>query len=277
MQKFFWLCPILTLALAVWVLILFGFTIPGAILAALVLACLAIIMWGAIKILRNPVELPLEPAPHTRGMLFDWAVPVYDWYCRKLGIGPSFRNMTLQHAGVRPGERVLDVGCGTGVLTRLAAKAVGPGGSVIGIDPGPRMIGVARKNAAVENSRAAFRLAAIEELPFEDNSFDCVLSSFMIHHLPPELKIKGLKEVHRVLKPGGRLLAVDIGRPSNHTWWIIIWPLLLWSNTREQITGRLDDYFLRAGFRDVRNIGHWKGIVSFWLAGKSGDKGGGMT
>src|SRR3990172_8345601 len=144
-------------------------------------------------------------------MSLNWLAPIYDWWCLKIGLGPGFREETLHYAGLKSGERVLDVGCGTGVLTRMAAKAVG---SAVGIDPAPKMIDIARKNVIIENSNAEFRLAVIENFPFEDNSFDCVLSSFMIHHLPPDLKLKGLAEVHRVLKPGGRFLAVDISRPS---------------------------------------------------------------
>ncbi|MCC6545367.1 MAG: methyltransferase domain-containing protein [Nitrospirae bacterium] len=212
----------------------------------------------------------MEPVPHTRGMLLDWLAPIYDWGCPKIGIGPTFRNTTLRYAGLKAGEQVLDVGCGTGVLTRLAADVVGPTGQVIGIDPGPKMIAIARNNTAQERSRAEFRLDAIENLPFEDDRFDCVLSSFMIHHLPPDLKFKGLAEVYRVLKPGGRLLVVDISRPSNPLWWFFIWPLLFLRGpfTKDHFTGRLIGYFLEAGFYPVETVGHWAGIVSFWLAHK---------
>ncbi len=258
MHKFVWLGPILMLLLAVMVLILFGVSAWTAVLAALLLACTAIVLWGLKKVLISPVELPPEPAPHTSGMLLEWLAPVYDRYCLRVGLGLKFRNMTLRYAVLKPGERVLDVGCGTGVLTRLAAEAVGPAGSIIGIDPGPKMIGIARKNAALEGSRAEFKLAAIEDLPFEDNSFDCVLSSFMVHHLPPDLKLRGLAEVCRVLKSGGRMLVVDIDRPSNPLWWLLIWPLRLWSFSKDQVSGGLDTYFLKAGFVSVDTVGYWK-------------------
>ncbi len=213
-------------------------------------------------------EGPRESAPRTRGMLLDWLAPIYDWCCPKFGIGRTFRYTTLQYAGLNPGEHVLDVGCGTGVLTRLAAETVGLTGRVIGIDPGPKMIGIARKNAALEKSGAEFKLAAIENLPFEDNSFDCVLSSFMIHHLPPDLKLKGLTEVYRVLKPGGRLLVVDINRPTNILWWVVVWPLLFLSFTKDSISGRLMSYFQQAGFSQVDTVRHWMGLLCFWLAYK---------
>ena len=215
----------------------------------------------------RPIELPPEPVSHTRGMLLEYAAPFYDWLCTMIGFGRAFRETTLSYAHLQPGEQVLDVGCGTGVLTRLAAEVVGPAGRVIGIDPGPKMIGIARKNTALEKSGAEFKLATIENLPFDDNCFDCVLSSFMIHHLPPDIKLKGLTEVYRVLKPGGRLLTVDIGHPSNPLWWVLIGPLSFWSFTKDQVTGRLIDYFQHAGY-EVDIVGHWMGLLSFWLAYK---------
>ncbi len=210
----------------------------------------------------------LEPSLETHGLPLDWLAPVYDRVCSTFGLGLAFRETTLRHAVLKPGERVLDVGCGTGVLTRLAAGVVGEKGHVIGIDPATKMISIAKENASREKSRAEFKLSTIENLPFEDNSFDCVLSSFMIHHLPSDLKLAGLTEVYRVLRPGGRLLAVDIYRPVNPLWWIIAWVLYFSRFTRDHIAGRLPSYFRKAGFHQVETVGHSKGILTFWLAHK---------
>ncbi|MBI3067327.1 MAG: methyltransferase domain-containing protein [Betaproteobacteria bacterium] len=154
----------------------------------------------------------------------EWLAPVYDRYCKVIGLGERFRTDTLRHAQLKPGDRVLDVGCGTGVLTRLAQDAVSPQGTAIGIDPGPAMIAQARDNARAAGNRAEFRLAAVERLPFPDASFDVVLSSLMFHHLPPETKREGLREVLRVLIPGGRLVLVDVGKPGHFLWWLVVWP-----------------------------------------------------
>jgi len=257
-------------ALAAWVFSMYGFSMLSSILIALILVCPAIILWGIVRAYRRPLELPPEPPPHTSGMPLDWAAPFYDFYCPKLGLGRAFREATLRLADIKSGERVLDVGCGTGVLTRLAARAVGPDGSVFGIDPGVKMIAIARKNARLEANRAEFRLAVIENLPFDDSSFDCALSSLMIHHLSPDLKLKGLSEVIRVLRPGGRLVAVDIDRPGNPLWWLLFWPLLFWRYTEDHLRGRLEGYFTRAGFSRVKKAGRWMGLLTFWEAYKPG-------
>jgi ubiquinone/menaquinone biosynthesis C-methylase UbiE len=208
------------------------------------------------------------PAPSTHGVTMSWAAPFYDAYCRLLGLGLPFRRETLRRAALDPGERVLDVGCGTGVLTRLAAEAVGSTGHAVGIDPTVGMIAMARRNATLTASRATFRLAAIEQLPFPDGSFDAVLSSFMLHHLPPDVKRAGLSEVYRVLKPGGRLLAVDVDRPANPLWWLLAWPLLFLSYTAPNLRGMVPNYLRAAGFVPVEVRARKAGLLTFWWAGK---------
>jgi ubiquinone/menaquinone biosynthesis C-methylase UbiE len=144
--------------------------------------------------------------------------PFYDRLCVTIGLDEHFRAKTIDLAMPTSGEAVLDVGCGTGVLTRLAAKAVGPTGICVGIDPGPRMIAIARRNASRNGSTARFELAAVENLPFADSSFDVVFMSFMLHHLPPDVREIGLREVIRVLRPGGRVVAVDVELPASDVW-----------------------------------------------------------
>lgn len=264
MRKLLWLCPPLMLLGAFLILIFFGFSIRSAVLISLLIVCPVIIIYGVVK----TRALSKEPAAFTKGMPLNWAAPFYDWYCPVIGLGKAFRQKTVELADIRQGHNVLDVGCGTGVLTTLAAGKTGPEGNVTGIDPAPAMIGAARVSAQREKSMAQFRVAVIESLPFPDNSFDRVLSSLMLHHLPPDVKLKGLTEVRRVLKPEGRFLLVDIDRPESPLWWIIAWPLKLWSHTIEQVRGNIGVYLQQAGFRDIKKIGGWIKILGFWAATK---------
>lgn len=102
-------------------------------------------------------------------------------------------------ADVQTGDRVLDVGCGTGALTLAVAERAGPAGAVVGLDANPEMLAVARKKPV----QVEWLEGTAEALPFPDNSFDAVVSQFALMFF--EDKPKALAEMMRVLKPGGRL------------------------------------------------------------------------
>ncbi len=165
------------------------------------------------------------------------------------------------------------MGCGTGVLTRMALDIAGPSGSAVGIDPASKMIRVARETAAQSNSRAEFKVAAIEGLPFADTSFNLVLSSLMLHHLPPATKRQGLAEVYRVLQPGGRFVIADFAPPSNPLWWLLLWPFLMMPSVRDNLRGRVPAHLREAGFTQVETRSHRAGIITFWSAVKPTQKG----
>ena len=156
----------------------------------------------------------MEQPAQTEGTLIRWA-PYYDFTVNLVTLGKAraLRKMTVAQALIKPGDSVLDVGCGTGEVT-LLAKTRAKEGKVYGIDPAPEMIAVARSKAVRKKLDVDFRLGVIEALPFPDASLDVVTSSLMMHHLPEELKVRGLAEIYRVLKPGGRLLIADFMRPT---------------------------------------------------------------
>lgn len=112
-------------------------------------------------------------------------------------------------AGVSPGDRVLDVGCGTGTQTIVARRRSRPGGSVVGVDVSPKMLGVARRKARRAGLDITFRQADAATLPFEDERFDVVTMMTVMHMVPESERRLALREVTRVLRPGGRLLLVD--------------------------------------------------------------------
>jgi ubiquinone/menaquinone biosynthesis C-methylase UbiE len=117
----------------------------------------------------------------------------------------------IRLARLSAGESVLDVGCGTGTLAIAAKRLAGPGGIVCGIDASPEMIARARKKAMKAGVDVVFEHAVAESLPYADARFDVLLVSMVIHHLPRDARQQAFCEMRRVLKPGGRLLAVDFG------------------------------------------------------------------
>jgi ubiquinone/menaquinone biosynthesis C-methylase UbiE len=135
----------------------------------------------------------------------------YDALLTALSFGRerALRSRILGRANLKLGERVVDIGCGTGTTAIIAKELVGAEGTVCGIDASPEMIARARRKASRAGMQIDFVQTAAESLPFPDGQFDIVLSSMMLHHLPAEVRRRCALEVRRVLKPGGRVFAVD--------------------------------------------------------------------
>jgi ubiquinone/menaquinone biosynthesis C-methylase UbiE len=144
----------------------------------------------------------------------DWALPFYDPMVKLLG-GDAARRALLRQAAIRPNDRILDIGCGTGTLVTLI-KRLYPGVDVTGLDPDPKALARARKKADRGGFPVDFDEGFSDELPYDDVSFDRVFSSFMFHHLEAESRGKTLQEVRRVLKPGGSFHLADFVHPEGH-------------------------------------------------------------
>lgn len=116
----------------------------------------------------------------------------------------------LRTANLQPGERVLDVACGTGLIARLAAEQVGPGGSVTGIDIAPEMIDVAEATPSAGGPAIEWRVSDAASLPLPDNSYDVVLCQMGLMFM--EDRGAAVTEMRRVLAPGGRLVVNTPGK-----------------------------------------------------------------
>lgn len=264
-----WACPVISVVFAALVLIALDWSPWKILILAILLTCPVVAIWGLVQG-NKPLPIPVGEVPVTRGSTLDWLAPYYDWVCRTAGIDRKFHARTIRHAKLQRGERVLDIGCGTGVLTRLAADAVGPDGAVLGVDPAPDMIRLARIAGRDARSDARFELAAIEHIPAAPETFDAVLLSFVIHCLPSDLKRTGLKEAWRVLRPGGRLVMVDLDRPANAAVRVLLSPFRASEFFGDHLKGFIPERLRGAGFGPVTALGHWRGIVCTWIACKPG-------
>lgn len=140
--------------------------------------------------------------------LFDDTAPQYDRINTvfSLGTGAWYRRQALHRAGLRPGMTVLDVACGTGLVTREALRLAGPTGRVMGLDPSAGMLAEARATgAALLRGRA-------EAIPLPEASIDMLTMGYALRHVA-DLGI-AFAEYRRVLRPGGRVLLLEIGRPD---------------------------------------------------------------
>ena len=149
-------------------------------------------------------------APQTKGqvihtpMLYEFIV----WAITR-GKEKAFRKFIAELAEIKSGESVLDVGCGTGTMALIAKEYVGKTGQVSGIEPSLEMVACAQRKAIQRKVSIEVSAGVIERLDYPSQSFDVVLCLIVMHHMPDETKIQGIKEMARVLKSGGRLVVVD--------------------------------------------------------------------
>ncbi|MBX9745761.1 MAG: methyltransferase domain-containing protein [Hyphomonadaceae bacterium] len=154
--------------------------------------------------------------PEAAGLVIHGAAR-YDFFVWLFTLGGErlLREKMLRLAELTAGENVLDIGCGTGTLAILAKRQVGDAGVVHGIDAAPEMIAQARVKAKRAGVELVLAEGVAQGLPLPDQAVDVVLSTLMLHHLPRKSRPEIVREIKRVLKPGGRLLAVDFIKPAS--------------------------------------------------------------
>jgi ubiquinone/menaquinone biosynthesis C-methylase UbiE len=184
---------------------------------------------------------------------YRWLTPLYDPLLRFVLREQTFKRALIEQAAIAPGQRVLDLGCGTGTLT-LMIKRVQPDADVSGLDPDPQVLARARAKAAQAGLPVDFDLGLADNLPYTPQLFDRVLSSLMFHHLNPAQKRGALREVRRVLRPAGTLHIADWGSPQNvamRAAFLFVQLLDGFETTTDHVAGRLPRYLVEAGFTGV--------------------------
>jgi ubiquinone/menaquinone biosynthesis C-methylase UbiE len=142
-----------------------------------------------------------------------WRLPFYDLIAKVLGADAA-RGPLADQADVQPGQRVVEIGCGTGSLLVLLKRRQ-PAAEIVGLDPDAAALAIAGRKARRAGLSVRLDQGFADELPYPDASFDRVLSSFMFHHLSRTVKEATLREVRRVLRPGGRFHMVDFAAPGS--------------------------------------------------------------
>jgi ubiquinone/menaquinone biosynthesis C-methylase UbiE len=178
----------------------------------------------------------------------DWRLPFYDPLVALMGAGHT-RQMLIEQAGFQSNQRVLEIGCGTGTLLTLIARQY-PGLAAVGLDPDPKALARARTKAARSGVSVQLDQGFADSMPYLAGSFDRVLSSFMFHHIPTPAKLPTLREVRRVLKPGGLFTMLDFGGDVKAGW--IARHLHAAHGFEENEESRIIDLMRQAGLVDAR-------------------------
>lgn len=184
---------------------------------------------------------------------YSWLTPLYDPVLALTMREQTFRSMLVERVSSVAPKTVLDLGCGTGSLAVLLARAL-PGATITGVDGDEQVLRRARKKIGRSDRRVSFRRALASDLPLDSESQDVVVSSLVFHHLAPREKVKALAETHRVLRPQGRLEIADWGRPQDvamRAAFLAVQLLDGFETTRDHAAGRLPEMIDRAGFTEV--------------------------
>jgi ubiquinone/menaquinone biosynthesis C-methylase UbiE len=212
-----------------------------------------------------------RPADYLPAVRFNFLTPVFDVFVKGTTRERTFKQKLLDQAQLEAGFDVLDLGSGSGTLA-LWAKQREPGLRIRGLDGDPAIIAQAERKAARAGAEIPFDEGMSYELPYDDASFDRVLSSLFFHHLILRDKERTIAEVARVLRAGGELHVADWGEPRSVPAKLGALAIRKFDGdapTRDNLAGRLPELFEAGGLVDARErarVAAPLGVVSLYSA-----------
>lgn len=204
---------------------------------------------------------------------YEWLTGFYDTVMDKLMHETEFKQALIRQASVAKNHQVLDLGCGTATLT-LLIKQAHPETQITGLDGDPKALEIARGKVARSGLTITLDEGMAFDLPYPDNSFDRVFSGLLFHHLTREDKERTLREVYRVLRPGGELHVADWGKASNALMrlaFFLVQFLDGFKTTADNVKGLLPDFFSKAGLHNVQQTARYQtmfGTMALYRAWK---------
>ena len=199
--------------------------------------------------------MPHRHAEYIPAAGHDFLLPFYDPLLRLLLRERTLRNRFLDLAAIEPGQRVLDIGCGTGTLLLLLKERCA-GADAVGIDGDPKALAIASAKATKQHRAVRFEEALATKLPYGDASFDRVLSSLMLHHLTRDEKLGALREARRVLAPGASFHLVDFAAPRTALARVATRLIHHDDRMEDNLAGQIPVLMRQAGFARVEERGH---------------------
>ncbi|NOQ29189.1 MAG: methyltransferase domain-containing protein [Methanosarcinales archaeon] len=182
----------------------------------------------------------------------------------------GLRRLTIDKMDLKPGQKVLDVCCGTGTLCAMIAKEIGSDGEVVGVDLSENMLKKA-ENKSEDNIR--FCYANAEEIPYADGYFDRASVTFGLHEMPHPVRMNVLREMRRVLKPGGKITVLDYAYPKRTLAMPLfrIWMLVEGATAMDFIQRDLSSMIRDAGFDVIEQNVYWMNTIRI-VSGENADR-----
>ncbi|MEQ8879768.1 MAG: class I SAM-dependent methyltransferase [Cyclobacteriaceae bacterium] len=207
---------------------------------------------GPLIISRNE-----KPTKYTPALGVDWLTLLYDLAIKLTMPERKFRNKLIDHVNPKNGEYILEFGFGTGANLLIGASK-NPNSHFVGLDIDPKIREIAVHKLTKNQLAIPLELYEGAGFPFKSESFDKVYSCLVFHHLDQAAKQRALKEIHRVLKPGGKLIVGDWGKAKSQRMRVVFYAVQLldgFKTTKDNVDGKIPEFIEKAGFSFVKETG----------------------